>query len=192
MRVSLVLSLLSVAIAVTALPAANGNAGAVAGGLSHMKRDDPPANSKPTESRPPPPPEHPPSDDSHKEEHKEAPQPPKDTNEHPKENNGDHGPRPEPNNQPVHQHIEHIEHPGGNPNNIDHFTHDIVNDDKNGVHSNIVQHVSVSGNNIKGKPAVKVVEGDKGIVVNGKGNKVVLPDGFWKQFGPDGSLIITH
>ncbi|PIA19080.1 hypothetical protein COEREDRAFT_79065 [Coemansia reversa NRRL 1564] len=160
MRVSLVLSLLSVAFAVIAQSSPNDNTGVVAGGLSHMKRDHVPESSNPTEGKPPPAPEHAPSADSHKEEHKEVPQPSKNI-EHQNENHSDHGPRPEPNNQPVHQHFEHVEHPGGNPNNIDHFSHDIVEDRKNGVHSNIVQHVAISGNNVNGKPNVKVVEGGK-------------------------------
>ncbi|KAJ2890523.1 hypothetical protein GGI21_006139, partial [Coemansia aciculifera] len=57
----------------------------------------------------------------------------------PDNNNGS---RPENNGRPVHEHFEQVEHPGGNPGNVDRLTHDVVNDDRNGIHSNVVQRVS--------------------------------------------------
>ncbi|KAJ2302944.1 hypothetical protein IWW55_003173 [Coemansia sp. RSA 2706] len=209
MRVSLALALAIAAASVAALPLGTASTG-ISGGLSRMdkrdhipengKSEDPrpeehqpeaqkpkehqPENQKPEERRPeehrpednrPREPEHPPAN-----EHHDSPPPKPD---HPADNHGSH---PEPNNQPVHQHFEHTEHPNNNPNDIDHFSHDIVNTDK--VHSNIVQHVSMSGNNINGRPSGQVVEGGKGIVINGKGNKV-FTDGVVHSFGPGGFVF---
>ncbi|KAJ2778876.1 hypothetical protein H4R18_004336 [Coemansia javaensis] len=82
----------------------------------------------------------------------------------------------QPDDPPVHQHFEQTEHPGGNPNNIEHTTQDVVNDNRNGVHSNIVQHVSISNNRINGQPTMDVARGRDGVSFNGQGNKLIQPD----------------
>ncbi|KAJ2063029.1 hypothetical protein GGI17_001976 [Coemansia sp. S146] len=95
------------------------------------------------------------------------------------------GPRPDNNSRPVHEHFEQVQNPGGNPGNIDRLTHDVVNDDRNGVHTNIVQRVSVSGNNVSGQVTDRVVQGGNGVFVNGRGNTIVPPS-FMNPSGPNG------
>ncbi|KAJ2755411.1 hypothetical protein GGI19_001680 [Coemansia pectinata] len=95
------------------------------------------------------------------------------------------GPRPDNNSRPVHEHFEQVQTPGGNPNNVDRLTHDVVNDDRNGVHTNIVQRVSVSGNNVNGQVTDRVVQGGNGVFVNGRGNTIVPPS-FMNPTGPNG------
>ncbi|KAJ2642992.1 hypothetical protein GGF44_001387 [Coemansia sp. RSA 1694] len=93
--------------------------------------------------------------------------------------------RPESNGRPVHEHFEQVEHPGGNPSNVDRLTHDIVNDDRNGIHSNVIQHVSVSGNNVSGQVTDRVIRGGNGVFVNGRGN-TVTPSSPMNPLGPNG------
>ncbi|KAJ2810774.1 hypothetical protein H4S07_002479 [Coemansia furcata] len=94
-------------------------------------------------------------------------------------------PRGDNNGHPAHEHFEQVQHPGGNPANVDRLTHDIVNDERNGVHSNIVQRVSVSGNNVSGQVTDRVIQGGNGVFVNGRGN-TVMPPSFVHQSGPNG------
>ncbi|KAJ2690947.1 hypothetical protein IWW39_000306 [Coemansia spiralis] len=98
---------------------------------------------------------------------------------------GSQGPRPGSNAPPAHEHFEQVQHPGGNPANVDLLTHDVVNDDRNGVHTNIVQRVSVSGNNVNGQVTNKVVQGGNGVFVNGRGNTIVSPS-IRNPSGPSG------
>ncbi|KAJ1736311.1 hypothetical protein LPJ61_000095 [Coemansia biformis] len=93
---------------------------------------------------------------------------------------------------PVHEHFEHVDHPGGDPNNINMVTQDIVNDDRNGVHSNVVQHVAINGNNINGQHGVKVVNGANGVVINDQGNRATAPNGSVQVSGSDGPVVATH
>ncbi|KAJ2843944.1 hypothetical protein J3B02_005112, partial [Coemansia erecta] len=71
-------------------------------------------------------------------------------------------------------HSEHIEHPNENPNNFERVTHDVVNDNRNGVHVNKIEHVSVSGNNVVGKATGRIVQGSNGAVSNGRNNVIVV------------------
>ncbi|KAJ2003163.1 hypothetical protein H4R26_003219 [Coemansia thaxteri] len=85
------------------------------------------------------------------------------------------GVRPDVNGPPTQVHFEQVEHPGNNPSNVDRLTQDVVNDNRNGVHSNIVQHVALSGNNVNGVARDNFVHGNRGVTVNGKGNMVMPP-----------------
>ncbi|KAJ2815761.1 hypothetical protein IWW50_006726, partial [Coemansia erecta] len=141
----------------------------------NKQQDHPPSQEHPSAPKPREP-EHPPANDHH-----DAPQqPPRDARpgDRPAENGG-HG----NSNQPERLHFEHTEHSDGNPNNVEHMSHDVVN--SGGLHSNVVQHVSMSGNNINGRPSGQVVHGGKGIVINGKGNKVFTG-------GPHGVVFVQE
>lgn len=96
------------------------------------------------------------------------------------------------NQQAQNQHSEKVEHPDGNPNNVEITKHDVVNDNKHGIHSNVINHVAINGNNVNGQSTNKNAHGANGVVVDGKGNTVVLPKAFWQQFGMDRHWVKNH
>ncbi|KAJ2850455.1 hypothetical protein IWW36_001893 [Coemansia brasiliensis] len=185
MRLSLTFAL-AIAAAVVASQPIGADMGGVAVGIRGFgKRDNAPENRKPEENKPqPPPPEQRPAAEKHDEPRHEEP--------HHEEPHRDV--HPPSNGQPEHIHIEHTEHPGGNPNNVEHFSQEIVN--RPHEHSNVIKHVSMSGNHIQGKPTAHIVSGTNGISISGKGNTVVtdnLKGGEVVQaFGPDGGVILVQ
>ncbi|KAJ2710798.1 hypothetical protein H4R19_003572, partial [Coemansia spiralis] len=111
---------------------------------------------------------------------------------------------------PIHEHFEQVDHPGGNPNNVEITTQDIVNDNRNGVHSTVVQHVAISDSTINGQSNVKTVNGNNGsndgnngngnnggngsngAANNGQGNSGAVPDGSAQEQRSNGSTVVSH
>ncbi|KAJ2587847.1 hypothetical protein H4R99_008009 [Coemansia sp. RSA 1722] len=97
--------------------------------------------------------------------------------------NGNRDNRSNSNDEPVRQHTEHFEHQNGNPNNFERVSHDVINDNRNGVHVNKLEHVSVSGNNVVGKVTGRVVQGSNGAVSNGRNNVIAVGSDIVNYYG---------
>ncbi|KAJ2625834.1 hypothetical protein GGI25_000262 [Coemansia spiralis] len=147
----------------------------------------------PSQQSPSPPPQNPPQ--------QLAPPPPQNEPQQPPQNAPQQPPQSPPGSSPPNnanqqlspagnQHFEHVEHPGGNPNNIDRVTQNTFNDPQKGIHNTVVSHVTVANNNVKAGGRSVVIEGSKGPVSNGK-NNVILPEGFWRRLGPKGTTFET-
>ncbi|KAJ1738789.1 hypothetical protein LPJ78_003038 [Coemansia sp. RSA 989] len=188
MRLSLTLAFAIAAAVVAAQPIGVDVSGASVGVRGFEKRDNAPENKPPH-----PQPEQKPAPAKHDEPHPNQPHHEQPHHEEPHHEEPHKEVHPPSNGQPEHIHIEHTEHPGGNPSNVEHISQDIVN--KPHEHTNIVQHVSMSNNHIQGQPTAHIVSGTQGISISGKGNTVVtdnLKGGVVKTFGPDGGVILVE
>ncbi|KAJ2448404.1 hypothetical protein EV183_005453 [Coemansia sp. RSA 2336] len=189
MRLSLALAFTIAAAVVVSQPIGVDVSGASVGVRGFGKRDNAP---EPKPEQRPAPEKH---EEPHREEpHHEEPHREEPHHEQPHREEPHREVHPPNNGQPEHVHVEHSEHPGGNPNNVEHFSHDVVN--RPHEHTEVVQHVSMSNNNIQGQPTAHIVSGTQGISISGKGNKVVTEHrnggGIVQTFGPEGGVILVQ
>ncbi|KAJ2093733.1 hypothetical protein IW138_000129 [Coemansia sp. RSA 986] len=167
--------------------------------VGHQKRNDPVQPPPQPEHSPQTPPEHPPQQPPpqppQQPPQQPPPQPPQQPQLPPPQQPPQQPPPQPPQQLPPQQsqhppnqppagseHFEHVEHPGGNPNNIDRVTHDTFNDPNKGIHNNVVSHVTMSNNNIRGRPTTNIVKGQTGAISNGK-NNIIRPQGHANQPG---------